>query len=103
LVTIFDDERAVTSLEIAAELRRAGVDVELYPDARRLRAQLRYANRKGHRVAVIVGPEEMEAGTVQLKDLLSGSSQEVQRIDLVSACCEITDPIDSADTPEVSR
>jgi histidyl-tRNA synthetase len=86
LVTQFSDEGALPALAIAAELRRGGVAVELYPDARKLSAQLRYADRRGHRLAVIVGPAETEAGTVQLKDLRSGESAEIPRTDLESRC-----------------
>ena len=45
--------------------------------AKKLGQQLKYADRRGHRVAVIAGSREFEAGTCQLKDLTSGTSQEI--------------------------
>ena len=67
------------------ELRRAGVGVELYPEARKLGAQLKYADRRGFRFAVIAGGREFDAGTVQLKDLASKESREMPREDVAAA------------------
>jgi histidyl-tRNA synthetase len=53
------------------------VSVEMYPDERKLGAQLKYADRRGHRFAVIIGDGEWATGTAQLKDMASGESLEV--------------------------
>ena len=42
---------------------------ELYPDAKKIGTQLRYAERKGHRVAVLYGTDEQEQGLVKVRDL----------------------------------
>ncbi|MCB0994348.1 MAG: histidine--tRNA ligase [Acidimicrobiales bacterium] len=86
LVTLFDDARVSDHLAVAAELRRAGLDVELYPDARKLGNQLKYADRRSHRLAIIIGDSEWEAGTAQVKDLASGDSREVARSELADTC-----------------
>jgi histidyl-tRNA synthetase len=44
--------------------------------------QLKYADRRGFRMAVIVGDEEWQRGTCQVKDLASGASREVRRAEL---------------------
>ena len=67
------------ALALAADLRRAGFAVEVYPDVRKLGAQLKYADRRGHRLALIAGPDEIERGAVQVKDLATGESREVER------------------------
>lgn len=85
MVTLFDDDSIVPALRIAAELRAAAIGTEVYPEVRKLGAQLRYADKRGHRVAVIAGPSEREAGEVQLKDLATGSSVAVPLPQLVSA------------------
>lgn len=86
LVTVFDDDLGLEALAAAADLRRGGLGAELYPSARKLGAQLKYANRRGHRLAVIIGPDEVAAGTAQLKNLQTGRSVEVPRVDLNGAC-----------------
>lgn len=82
LLTLFDEARLDDHLAVATMLRRSGVSVEMYPDARKLGAQLKYADRRGHRFAVIIGDGEWETGTAQLKDLASGDSAEVALDDL---------------------
>ncbi|HEX9854755.1 MAG TPA: His/Gly/Thr/Pro-type tRNA ligase C-terminal domain-containing protein, partial [Acidimicrobiia bacterium] len=88
-VAMFDADRGSDHIAVAAELRRAGLSVELYPDARKLSAQLRYADQRGHRVAVIIGPDEWETATGQVKDLVTGASTRVARAALAGECLRI--------------
>jgi histidyl-tRNA synthetase len=84
LVTLFDEAAWPDALRIAAELREAGIGVEVYPEARRLGTQLKYADRRGHRLAIVAGPQEREAGTVQVKDLRDEGTQEAAVEDIVA-------------------
>ena len=71
LVTVFGGEQQQASARVADRLRRRGVAVELALDpAQRLERQLRHADRVGARFALIIGPDEEDAGTVLVKDLL---------------------------------
>jgi histidyl-tRNA synthetase len=76
-VTVFPDTLAA-SARIARELRSAGlnVDCSVQPN-RSLGDQLRYANRKGVRFAVIAGSAELDRGEAALKDLASGEQTTV--------------------------
>lgn len=87
-LAFFDAERASDYVALAARLRAAGVGVELYPEPRKLGAQLKYADRRGHRLAIIVGPDEWQTGRCQLKDLDAKTSDEVALDDLASVCLE---------------
>jgi len=62
-------------LPIARDLRAAGVAVEVYPDAVKLRKQFEYAERKGIPFISINGSNEMQDGTVNLKNLQSGEQK----------------------------
>ncbi len=56
------------------ELRNAGVRAELFQgNPKDFGKQLRYADRRGCRVAVIQGSDEFAAGEVQIKDLIEGA------------------------------
>ena len=55
--------------DLAEELRRAGFAAERAFDGRSAKSQLRQADRSGARLAVIVGAEELAAGTARVKDL----------------------------------
>ena len=79
LVTIFDESSLLASFSLAAELRRAGIKVNCYPEAAKLSKQFKFADRTGIRLAVILGPEEQQNGTVTIKKLQSGEQISVPR------------------------
>ncbi|OQX28721.1 MAG: hypothetical protein B0D92_07460 [Spirochaeta sp. LUC14_002_19_P3] len=59
---------------IARELRRQGLAVEVYPEAKKIAVQFKYAETRDIPLVLIVGPDEKAAGTVNLKDLRSRKS-----------------------------
>jgi histidyl-tRNA synthetase len=81
LVAFFDPERLENYLRMAATLRAAGIGVEVYPEPKKLGAQLQYADRRGFRVAIIAGQREFDAGTCQVKDLLAKQAADVSLAD----------------------
>lgn len=85
LVTIFDGERASDSLKLAAELRRAGLNVACYPEVAKLPKQFKYADRIGAQVVLVIGPDEAAKGQVTVKNLLNGEQAAVAREAVPSA------------------
>ncbi len=87
LITYFDKERLHDYLVLANTIRKQGIGVELYPEPKKLAVQLKYADQRGFRVALIAGTQELAAGTCQVKDLARKTSQEVssQGDELLSA------------------
>jgi histidyl-tRNA synthetase len=79
LVTLFNEESMVDSLRLAAALRQAGLKTAIYPEPAKLGKQLKYADRMGMRSAAVLGPDELAAGLVAIKDLRDGSQQVVGR------------------------
>lgn len=77
LVAYFDPNRLADYLKISRAIRSAGYGCELYPEPKKLGAQLKYAGQKGFRIAVIAGSQELERGVVQLKDLQNKISSDV--------------------------
>jgi len=92
LVTVFDAAHHLASLQLAADLRSAGLRVVVYPDADRLPRQFRYADKIRARVALVLGPDELRAGKVTLKDLSTGIQQNVDRGMVASACSQLLGP-----------
>ena len=76
-IPYFDPSRLHDYLKLAAALRAAGIGVEVFPDAKRLGQQLKYADRRGFRVALIAGGNEFAAGMIQIKDLQKAEQQDV--------------------------
>ena len=68
-------------LPLAAALRSENVIVEIYPDAAKLRKQFEYADRRGIPFLSITGASEMEAGSVNIKNLASGEQRSFSRDD----------------------
>jgi len=66
-----------TSLEIAQQLRKAGILTDLYIQNEKLDKQFKYADRKGIRYVIIPGEEEMKQGKVTVKDMKTGEQQQV--------------------------
>ncbi len=86
LVIAVEEQQRGEILRVAQELRANGIDAEVYLGERvDLRRQLQYANRKGIPFAIIVGPEELAAGVVTLRDLATGEQERVARNKIVPA------------------
>ena len=58
-------------------MRAAGLGVELFPEPKKLGQQLKYADRRGFRVALIAGQDEFARGVCQVKDLQHARQQDV--------------------------
>ena len=86
LVLQFDAGLLGDYQRIARQLRAGGVGCEVFPDAKKLGQQFQYAERRGFRLAVIAGPEELGRGEVKLKDLARREEQVVPEGDLLKAC-----------------
>lgn len=78
VVIAFDQARVADYLAIAAELRAAAIPAEVYLGGSGMRAQMKYADRKLSPAAVIVGEDELAAGTVTVKDLDLGRALSAQ-------------------------
>jgi histidyl-tRNA synthetase len=83
LVVFFDQQHLGEYLRIGRVLRAAGINTEVFPDARAVGKQLKYADRKGFRLAVIAGPDEFQTGQWKIKDLKSGEQTSVAEAALV--------------------
>jgi histidyl-tRNA synthetase len=85
LVTTMDPNYLDRYLGLAATLRAAGINTEVYLEAAKLGNQLTYADRKGFRVALIAGENEFAKGTVQVKNLAAKSARDVAEGELLAA------------------
>lgn len=67
---------------IATELRKAGLNVEVYGGEDKLAKQFKYADRANVEFAVLLGAREQEAGIVKVKELRAKQEHEVPRKEL---------------------
>jgi histidyl-tRNA synthetase len=82
-VTVFNNEYQVNSLQIAQVLRDGGFRTLVSMKAGKLGKQFKKAHVAGVRWVIVCGPDDVSNGTVQLKDLRSGSQESVSLSELV--------------------
>lgn len=71
------DAAARRCFAIASKLREGGVAVETDIVGRGLKAQMKYADKRGARFTIVVGDNELETGVAQMKNMQTGETEEV--------------------------
>jgi histidyl-tRNA synthetase len=75
-----DDESRADALNLAGDLRRHAVRVEVYPDAsRKFDKALKHAATRGARLMAIIGENERASGQVSVRDLTTRVQDAVPR------------------------
>jgi histidyl-tRNA synthetase len=77
LVTMLDAAGIPAYLQMGRNLRRAGIGTEVYPEAKNIGRQMKYADKRGFRFCLIAGADEFAAGTWQIRDLQQGAQVSV--------------------------
>jgi histidyl-tRNA synthetase len=70
------------------QLRKADLATEMDYSSRSLKAQLKYADRIGARKVLMIGDNELNSGTAILRDMSTGSQDEVKLDGLIERLCE---------------
>jgi histidyl-tRNA synthetase len=65
--------RIADYMKMVADLRANGIRAEMYLGGAGMKAQMKYADRRGAPAVVIQGSNEKAAGEVQIKDLVEGA------------------------------
>lgn len=84
VATVTDEDRA-DALALVHQLRDAGISVEYALASQALGKQLKQADARGARCAVVIGPDDRARGEVQLKDLAGHRQLAARRQDAVSS------------------
>ncbi len=82
-VWVVDTAGGGAALALTHELRAAGISADRSFDGRSMKSQFKSADRSGARVALVVGNDELAAGTMTLRDLRGGDQETVARADVV--------------------
>lgn len=78
LITVIDRKMLVDYQKIAGRLRSSGIRTELYVGRQNITKQLKYADRQGIPIAVMIGPDELSRGEASIKDLRVIKREKVQ-------------------------
>lgn len=72
LFVSFGDKELMYCLPWLAQLRKQGINSEIYPEAAKMKKQMSYADNKGIPFVAIVGETEMNENKVMLKNMKTG-------------------------------
>jgi histidyl-tRNA synthetase len=90
LVTLLGPGNVAASFAAAMKLRAADVRTEVYADeAKALKAQISFADKKGIPLLIVVGDDERAAGTVTLRDLRARQQETLPLNQLAARAREI--------------
>ncbi len=80
----FGEKETRYCLPILNQLRRTGINAEIFPDNAKMKKQMTYADKKLIPFVVMAGEEEIKAGKVTLKDMNSGEQSTVNAEELIA-------------------
>ena len=90
------------AMKLTATLRRQGIGVISATSAKSLKAQMRQANNLKISRAIIIGDDEVEAGTAILRDMVTSQQETVKLADL-PACSSSHYIVSSKHIPCISH
>jgi len=73
VVLVMDRDRLADYQKMAQRLRNAGIRAEMYLGTSGMKAQMKYADKRGSPCVIIQGSDERDRGEVQIKDLIEGA------------------------------
>ena len=73
VVLVMDKERQGDYWRMVQDLRNAGIRAEMYVGTAGMKAQMKYADKRGAPLVIIQGGDEKAKGEVQIKDLRLGA------------------------------
>lgn len=81
----FGEAEARQALKLMKKLRSEGISCELYPESAKMKKQMAYANGAGVPFVAIIGENELQNGTVTVKNMRTGEQKEVKADELGTA------------------
>ncbi len=78
----FGEKEVEKCLELANDLRKKGIDCEIYPSASKLQKQMKYANDRGVKFTILLGENELNNETLVLKNMDSGEQESLKFEDI---------------------
>ena len=80
----FGEQETSYCLPAVAKAREAGIRTEIYPDSSKMKKQMSYANAKQIPFVALAGENEMNAGKLTLKNMLTGEQQLLTTEELIN-------------------
>ena len=73
----FGKKEEACCLPLVSQLRKSGINTELYPDPAKLKKQMNYANKKNIPYVILIGEEEVNSNTMTIKNMNTGEQNRI--------------------------
>jgi histidyl-tRNA synthetase len=85
VVAALDTKAQLLAMEVAGDLRRTGLRVDLYPDvAKKMDKVFKHVDQRRARFIAILGEDEVAAGTVTVRHVATKAKETLPRTEVVS-------------------
>lgn len=71
------------SIEVANELRNAGINTEIYFDNKKIKAKFKYADRLNIPYVIVIGEDEIKSGLLTIKNMQEGTQEQMKIEDII--------------------
>jgi histidyl-tRNA synthetase len=90
MVAVWNEDSLNDAVQLARELRRGGLCVDLYPQIDKLGKQFKYAAEKRIRFVVLIGEEERAKGEVAVKNIETAEQRNLKRQNVTEELLRVT-------------
>jgi histidyl-tRNA synthetase len=80
----FGEKEYIYCLPIIKSVREAGITAEIFPESAKIKKQMSYANTRNIPFVIIAGENELETGSVILKNMITGDQISMLTSELIS-------------------
>ena len=87
-VVAIGDEAKKKSVELLSSFRAKGISADMDYVDRKMKAQMKSADRLGAKYVIVIGDSELEEAAVNIKQMESGNQEKIQFVELVNYLLE---------------
>jgi histidyl-tRNA synthetase len=74
----FGLQEEIYCLPLVDNIRKAGINAELFPESGKLKKQMTYADKKNIPFVILIGENEIRSGLIVIKDMKSGEQRSIE-------------------------
>ncbi|MDO4779856.1 MAG: histidine--tRNA ligase [Bacteroides sp.] len=80
----FGGKESEFAMSVLSNVRKAGINAEIYPDSAKIKKQMSYANAKNIPYVAIIGETELNESKVMLKNMITGEQNLIDSKEVVN-------------------
>lgn len=73
-----ENEKIAYSQQVAMELRKSGINTEVFLEDKKIKAKFKYADKLGIPYTAVIGEEEEKENKVTLKNMETGEQESLE-------------------------